>query len=122
MRPPDGEAQSSACRGARPVHRAVDLYVGSAIDAAKVSVESGVDPVDRTKEVHLADIDAVVAEDRVGHRDMEIDVWDRHLQQVVLAAKHFSERREGEADLPVGGTDILRLVHALHERDSLPDA
>jgi len=49
------------------------------IGAAKVSDERSVDPIDRTKEVHLADIDAVVAEDRVGHRDMEIDVRDRHL-------------------------------------------
>jgi hypothetical protein len=51
-----------------------------AIGAAEVSDKSGLDPMDRTKEVHLADIDAVVAEDRVGHHDMEIDVWDRHLQ------------------------------------------
>src|SRR6516225_8785012 len=44
--------------------------------------ELRIDPFDRTKEVHLADVDAVVAENRVDHRDMEIDVWDRHLQQV----------------------------------------
>ena len=50
------------------------------------------------REVHLADIDAVVAEDREGHHDMEIDVRDRHLQQVVLAAKDLAGR-PGEADL-----------------------
>jgi hypothetical protein len=32
---------------------------------------SGVDQIDRTKKIHLADIDAVVAEDGVGHRDVE---------------------------------------------------
>jgi hypothetical protein len=76
MRPPAGEAQPSACRGARAGGSARRT---PAIGAAKVSDESGVDPIDRTKEVHLADVDAVVAEDPVGHRDMEIDVRDRHL-------------------------------------------
>jgi hypothetical protein len=74
-----------------------------AICAAEVSDKSGLDPMDRTKEVHLADIDAVVAEGRVGHHDMEIDVRDRHLQKVVLAAKDLAGR-PGEADLPLGGT------------------
>src|SRR5512132_119740 len=91
------------------------------ISAAKISDESRVDPIDRTKEVHLADFDAVVTEDRVRHRDMEIDVWDRHLQQVVLAAKNLAGRRKGQTDRPVGGTGILRLLHALRESDSLPD-
>src|SRR5262245_31882898 len=62
------------------------------IGAAKVSDESRIDPIDWTKEVHLADVDSVVAEDRVGHRDVEIDVWNRHLQQVVLAAKRLAGR------------------------------
>src|SRR5207244_10233293 len=83
--------------------------------------KSGLDPMDRSKEVHLADIDAVVAEDRVGHYDMEVDVRDRHLQQVVLAAKDLAGR-PGEADLPLGGTGVLRFPHALREYDGLPDA
>src|SRR5690349_10849319 len=57
------------------------------IGVAGASDRSGIDPMDRTKEVHLADIDTVVAEDRVCHHDMEIDVRDCYLQQVVLAAK-----------------------------------
>jgi hypothetical protein len=52
---------------------------------------------------------------------MEIDVRDRHLQQVVLAAKYFAGRSKGKANLPVGRTGILRLLHALRERDSLSD-
>src|SRR5258708_8778132 len=83
--------------------------------------ESGVDQIDRTKEVHLADIDAVVAEDRVGHRDMEIDVRDRHLQQVVLAAKDLAGR-PGEADLPLGGAGVLRFPHPPPQAHRLPDA
>ena len=34
-----------------------------------------VDPIDRIKELHLTDVDPAVADDRVRHRDMEIDVW-----------------------------------------------
>ena len=62
--------------------------------------ELRIDPFDRTKEVHLADVDAVVAENRVGHRDMEIDVWDRHLQQVVLAPSTLPGAQERLTFLP----------------------
>src|SRR5882762_10506283 len=82
---------------------------------------SGVDQIDRTKKIHLADIDAVVAEDGVGHRDMEKDVGDRHLQQVVLAADDLA-RRPGEFDLSLARARVLRLLHALRESDGLPDA
>src|SRR5260370_24998089 len=83
-----------------------------AIGAAEVSDKSGLDPMDRTKEVHLAEIDAVVAEDRGGHHDMEIDVRDRHLQQVVLAAEDLAGR-PGEAYLPLRRTRVLRFRYAL---------
>ena len=53
---------------------------------------SGVGQIDRTKKIHLADIDAAVAEDGVGHRDVEKGVGDRHLQQVVLAADDLAGR------------------------------
>ena len=46
---------------------------------------SGGDEIDGTKKIHLADIDAVVTEDGIGHRNMKKGVGDRHLQQVVLA-------------------------------------
>src|ERR1700688_1951658 len=96
-------------------------YVKRRVFVRPLKYKSGLDPTDRTKEVHLADIDAVVAEDREGHHDMEIDVRDHHLQQVVLAAKDLA-RRPGEADLPLGGTGVLRFRHALRECDGLPDA
>ena len=64
---------------------------------------SGVDEIDRTKKIHLADIDAVVAEDGVGHRDVKKGVGDRHLQQVVLAADDLAGR-PGELDLAKAAT------------------
>ena len=54
-------------------------YVKRRVFVQPLKYKSGLDPTDRTKEVHLANIDAVVAEDREGHHDMEIDVRDRHL-------------------------------------------
>src|ERR1700738_628908 len=111
MRPLAGEPQPSACSAPRT----------RTVGTAEVSDKSGLDPMDGTKKVHLADIDAVVAEDREGHHDMEIDVRDRHLQQVVLAAKDLAGR-PGEADLPLRGTGVLRFRHALREYDGLPDA
>src|SRR6266851_1882940 len=47
---------------------------------------SSVHQIDRTKKIHLADVDAVVSEDGIGHRDVEKSVRDCHLQQVILAA------------------------------------
>ena len=41
---------------------------------------SGVDQIDRTKKIRLADIDAIMAEDGVGHRDVEKRIGYRHLQ------------------------------------------
>ena len=82
---------------------------------------SGGDQIDRTKKIHLADIDAVVAEDGVGHRDVEKGVRDRHLQQVVLAPDDLAGR-PGEFDLALARARVLRLLHALRESDGLPDA
>jgi len=45
---------------------------------------SGVHQIDRTKKIHLADVDAIVSEDGIGHRDVEKSVRDCHLQQVIL--------------------------------------
>jgi hypothetical protein len=47
---------------------------------------SGVHQIDRTKKIHLANVDAIVSEDGIGHRDVEKSVGNRHLQQVILAA------------------------------------
>src|SRR5262249_23607727 len=81
----------------------------------------GIAQIDGTKKVHLADIDAVVAQHGVGHRYVEKGVGDRHLKQVVLAA-HDLARRPGEADLALARTLILSLLHAVRESDGLPDA
>src|ERR1700722_20961693 len=124
MRPLANGPQPSACRGAPRQKRrqsAARRYVERRVFVRPLKYKSGLDPTDRTKEVHLADIDAVVAEDREGHHDMEIDVRDRHLQQVVLAAKDLA-RRPGEAFLQPGATGVLRIRHALSECDGLPDA
>src|ERR1700722_5770054 len=120
MGPSVGELHPSECRSAGVSYSRSALRTLE-IGAARVPDKSRVDPIDRTKEVHLADVDAVVAEDRVRHRDMEIDVWDRHLQQVVLATKHLASRRPGEADLPLGGAGVLRLGYTLRECDGFPD-
>ena len=61
------------------------------------------DQIDRSKKVHLADIDAVVAKDGIGHRNVEKGVGDRHLQQVVLAADDLTGR-PGELDLAKAAT------------------
>src|SRR5260370_31672711 len=89
--------------------------------AAAATDRSGVDQIDRTEKVHLPDIDAVVAEDGVGHPNVEKGVGDRHLQQVVLAAGDLA-RRPGEAYLSLAPVRVLRLLHALRESDGLPDA
>src|SRR5215470_13955904 len=52
----------------------------------------GVHQIDRTKKIHLADVDAIVAEDGISHRDVEESVGDCHLQQVVLAADDLAGR------------------------------
>jgi hypothetical protein len=53
---------------------------------------SGVHQIDRTKKIHLADVDAIVAEDGIRHRDVKKSVGDCHLQQVVLAADDLAGR------------------------------
>jgi hypothetical protein len=85
MRPSVGESQPSACGARAPTVKPGITYDRPALQTAEIGAtrvpdKSRVDPIDRTKEVHLTDVDAVVAEDRVRHRDMEINVWDRHLQ------------------------------------------
>jgi hypothetical protein len=82
---------------------------------------SAVDQIDRTKKIHLADIDAVVPEDGVGHRNVEKGVGDRHLQQIVLAADDLAGR-PGELDLALARARVLHLVNALRESDRLLDA
>src|SRR5712692_7491466 len=67
---------------------------------------SGVDQIDRTKKIHLADIDAIMAEDGVGHRDVEKSIGYRHLQQVVLAADYLAGR-PGQFDFAFSRIRVL---------------
>jgi len=82
---------------------------------------SGVDQIDRTKKIHLADIDAIMAEDGVGHRDVEKSIGYRHLQQVVLAADYLVGR-PGQFDFAFSRIRVPRLLHALCESDCLANA
>src|ERR1700751_1702939 len=72
------------------------------------SVASRLDQIDRTKKIHLADIHAVVAQDGVGHRDVEKGVGDRHLQQVVPTPDDLAGG-PGEFDLALASARVLRL-------------
>src|SRR3954451_12400318 len=78
---------------------------------------SRIDPVDRTKKVPFANIDAVVAEDRIGRRQVKIDVRDRDLQQVIVAADNLAS----PSDLAVGAAVVLRFAGALREGDGFAD-
>src|SRR5437764_1690013 len=53
---------------------------------------SGIDPINRTEKIHLADVDTIVAEDGVRYRNVEVDVRDCHLQEVVLSAEVLAGR------------------------------
>ena len=52
----------------------------ASLDAGRGRGRSRINPADRTKKVPFADIDAVVAEDRIGRCQVKIDVRDRDLQ------------------------------------------
>src|SRR5260221_6201760 len=106
--------------------RSIDFRAGRAVQPRKPPIgaakTSGGDPIDRTKEIHFADVDAVVAEKYVRRHKVEIDVRDRDLPQIVLAANHLAAWRPAEADLALARSRVLRLFHALHKRDGLLDA
>src|SRR5258708_19775923 len=79
---------------------------------------SGIDPINRTEKIHLADVDPIVAEDGVRNRHVEVDVRDCHLQEVVLPTEVLA-RRPRKAYFTVACARILHLSHALCESDSL---
>ena len=51
---------------------------------------SGVDPINRTEKIHLADVDSIVTEDGVRYRHVEVGVRDCHLQEVILPAEKLA--------------------------------
>src|SRR5919201_4322504 len=84
-------------------HRSTADLAGVAGRALTGASRSGVRPIYRTEEIHFADIDPAVTEDRVGRHDMEIYIRDRHLQEIVLSAKHGTGRPPRHDDGSFGG-------------------
>src|ERR1700693_1305845 len=82
---------------------------------------SSVDKVYYSKEVHLADVDTAVAQHRVRHRNVEVDVRNRHLKEIIFRIDHLPTR-PGEADFAVFCAFVLCLAHAFSEINGFPDA
>src|SRR5258705_3674541 len=87
----------------------------------RVPVSSGFDKIHWPKEVHLADVDAAVAEDRVRHRNVEVDVRNRYLKQIIFAADDLPGNPR-KADFAVLCAFVLCLAYAFDEIDSFPNA
>src|ERR1700722_19150076 len=82
---------------------------------------SSVDETYCSKEIHLSNVDAAATKHRVDHANVEVDVRNRHLDEVILSAYHLAGR-PGEADLAILCAFVLRLGHAFREIDRFPDA
>jgi hypothetical protein len=67
-------------------HRDCDVRFVPLTDIGIARRGLGVHQIDRTEKIHLADVDAVMSEDGIGHRDVEKSVRDCHLEQVILTA------------------------------------
>src|SRR5712664_4078010 len=84
-------------------------------------VSSGFDKIHWPKEVHLADVDAAVAEDRVRHRNVVVDVRNRYLKQIILAANDLPGNPR-KTDFAFFCAFVLCFVYAFGEIDSFPNA
>src|SRR5258707_966828 len=84
-------------------------------------VSSGLDKIHWPKEVHLADVDAAVAEDRVRHRNVEVDVRNRYLKQIILAADDLPGHPR-KAHFAAFCAFVLCFPYAFGEIDSFPNA
>src|SRR5439155_387489 len=73
----------------------------------------------RADVVHLAEVDAVVAEDRVRHRRMEEEVRQRQLHQVVVAAEPLPAE-PGWRHLPLLPSGQVLRLDGLEEAQALP--
>src|SRR5207302_8332901 len=74
----------------------------------------------RADGVHLAELDAVVAEDRVRHRRMEEEVRDRDVDEVVVAPEPPAAE-PGRGHLPLFGAGQVLRLDALEEAEALLD-
>src|SRR5205823_5102355 len=74
----------------------------------------------RADVVHLAEVDAVVAEDRVRHRRMEEEVRQREVHQVVVATEPLPAE-PGRGHLPLLGAGQVLRLDGLEEAEALLD-
>src|SRR5207342_1100386 len=74
------------------------------------------------EEIALAQVDAVVAQDRVDHAEVEVEIWLRHMQQVgqTLGLDHLVAGLD--LDVAVFAAGEARLGDAAHEIQGLGDA
>src|ERR1700732_1775118 len=84
-------------------------------------VSSSLDKIHWPKEVHLADVDAAVAEDCVRHRNVEVDVRNRYLKQIILAADDLPGNPR-KADFAAFCAFVLCFAYAFGEIDGFPNA
>src|SRR5439155_26994777 len=75
------------------------------------------DKIDRSKQVHLTDIDACVAKDGVCHRDVKIDIRDRHLKQIVVSPYDFARRDPRQTHFTIARIRVLTLSNTFREID-----
>src|SRR5881227_1578535 len=74
----------------------------------------------RADVVHLAELNAVVAEDRVRHRRMEEEVRQREVHQVVVATEPLPAE-PGRGHLPLLGAGQVLRLDGLEEAEALLD-
>src|SRR5450631_3616745 len=76
----------------------------------------------RTEVVRLAKLNAVVAQQRVGRRDMEVEVRGRVVLQVGLTLERHGAVAARDHDVLVFGSVDLRGAHRLDKCQRLADA
>jgi hypothetical protein len=79
------------------------------------------DPANIPEKVHFPEVHAIVAKDRVDHRQVEIDVRHDDLQEIVFPAERLA-RRPRQSDPPLAGTGELCFRDRAGEDDGLADS
>src|SRR5437867_12536007 len=102
----------------RPMTGIVTSQPGMGI--AEVGAMSGFPGRYRADIVHLPEVDAVVAEDRVRHRRVEEEVRDGDVPEVIVAAEP-PPAEPGRSHLPILGAGQVLRLDALQEAEALLD-
>src|SRR5438552_15858123 len=102
----------------RPMTGIVTSQPGMGI--TEVGAVSGFPGRYRADVVHLPQLDAVVAQDRVRHRRMEEEVRDRDVDEVVVALEPAPTEPRRRDLAVLGAGEVLRR-YALQEREALLD-